>query len=375
MVYNEENKNKWTKDGSHWYFRVYYKDINGVNKQYKSKMYQTKKEATKAEAIFKLRNKQNSKKNFDVIATDFFNELSKTRKQSTVYTYIKDYNAHICPYFCDYDINSINIPEIRKWAEIVQKRGLSIAYLNKIQNIFKLIFDYAIKNYGVESNPVDTFGRFEEKHDKVIKDEEKLRYITKEEFDKFISVIDDDMWKTFFMFAFYTGCRVGEMKALTWNDIDFSKNVISINKTLYEDVKNTYTITSTKNNRNRKIQIPQLLKEQLFEYKKRVMQYIDYSPDWFVFGNSRYLPKTTINRYKDKYFDLSGVHRITMHEFRHSHVSLLINEYIKSGQTDTAKFFVMMSDRMGHTIDVMQRTYMHFFPTMQDEIVNLLDNL
>ena len=64
-----------------------------------------------------------------------------------------------------------------------------------------------------------------------------------------------------------------------------------------------------------------------------------------------------------------------MHEFRHSHVSLLINEYIKSGQTDTTKFFIMMSNRLGHTIDVMQKTYMHLFPSIQDEIVDLLNNL
>jgi len=30
---------------------------------------------------------------------------------------------------------------------------------------------------------------------------------------------------------------------------------------------------------------------------------------------------------------------------------------------------------MGHTIEVMQKTYMHLFPTVQDEIVNLLDDL
>lgn len=44
-------------------------------------------------------------------------------------------------------------------------------------------------------------------------------------------------------------------------------------------------------------------------------------------------------------------------------------------KVDTAKFFLMMSSSMGHKIDVMQRTYLHMFPTMQDEIVDLLDNL
>lgn len=69
-----------------------------------------------------------------------------------------------------------------------------------------------------------------------------------------------------------------------------------------------------------------------------------------------------------------------MHEFRHSHVSLLINEYVKNceklnSKVDSTKFFIMMADRMGHLIGVMQNVYMHLFPTVQDEIVNLLDNL
>ena len=87
------------------------------------------------------------------------------------------------------------------------------------------------------------------------------------------------------------------------------------------------------------------------------------------------MPQTTIDRKKHYYFNLSQVSEITIHEFRHSHVSLLINEYIKSVQTDTTKFFLMMSSRMGHSIEVMQKTYMHLFPTVQNEIVNVLDNL
>lgn len=61
-------------------------------------------------------------------------------------------------------------------------------------------------------------------------------------------------------------------------------------------------------------------------------------------------------------------------------MSLLINEYIKTSKgknmkIDTAKFFLMMSNCMGHTIKVMQEIYLHLFPTVQDEIVDLLDNL
>ena len=124
----------------------------------------------------------------------------------------------------------------------------------------------------------------------------------------------------------------------------------------------------------------------MLTYKDEIKKYSDFSENWFVFGNSRFLPQTSIDRYKHKYFEKYNsehkdkIKEITIHEFRHSHVSLLINEYIKTSRDknvkiDAVKFFIMMSERMGHTIPVMQQTYMHLFPTIQDEIVDLLDNL
>ena len=66
---------------------------------------------------------------------------------------------------------------------------------------------------------------------------------------------------------------------------------------------------------------------------------------------------------------------ITNHKFRHSNVSLLANEYLKKGNTDVTKFFVMMSSRLGHSIRVMQETYLHLFPNTQKDLINLLNNL
>ena len=206
-----------TKDGRVWYFTKY-KD--GVN--HTSKKFLTKEECIKAESKFILKNDNPINKRFDLVAEEYFKYIETTRKKSTVYTYLKDYNKHIYPYFKSSYINSINTQDIKKWAENMLKNGYKIEYLNKIQHLFKSIFDFGVKNYGLENNPVATYGRFEIKKDKIIKDEEKIRYITKEEFDKFISVIDIPLWHTFFTFLYYTGCRIGEVLALTWNDIDFS---------------------------------------------------------------------------------------------------------------------------------------------------------
>jgi len=368
----KNNKPIKTKYGRSWYFKVY---KNG--KQYKSKKYLRRKDAENEEALFILKRDLPYNKPFELVADDYFNYLDKRKKESTLFTYKRDYNNHIKPFFEKMNISSIGVQNIREWAEKLEKKGLSVKYMNKIHIVLNNIFNFAIKFYGLEVNPSKAFGTFEEKNDKVIKDSEKIKYITLDQFNQLISIIEEPLWKTFFIFAYYTGCRKGEIQALTWKDISFEKNEISINKTLSVKSTSDYKITSTKNALNRKIKMSRTLKETLLNYKKEVIKYSDFKESWFVFGNSRFLPQTTIDNNKHKYFKLSGLkeEEITMHEFRHSHVSLLINEYIKSGQTDTAKFFLMVANRMGHSIQVMQDIYLHLFPTIQDEIVDILDNL
>ncbi|MBR4260626.1 MAG: site-specific integrase [Clostridia bacterium] len=379
-VYNEKDKKKWTKDGRHWYYVVTYLDTKGKRKYKYSKMFIDRATAEAEELKFKTKRDNPTLVKFSIVASEYFDYLNKSRKESTAYTYIRDYKCHLMPYFDDFYINNINTQVIREWHEEMDKKGLSVKYLNKINGILINIFNYAIKNYSLEKNVAKEYGYFERKREEVIPDSQKLQYITLEDFNKFISFVDDPLWHTFFIFLFYTGMRKGEVQALTWNDIDFNSNEIVVNKTLSIKTSQDYKITATKNYVNRKIKMSKTLRETLIAYKNECRKYSDFKENWFIFGNTRFLPQTTIDRYKHKYFELSGVREIKIHEFRHSHVSLLINEYIKQCRTknvkiDIAKFFLMLANRLGHSVETMQKIYMHLLPTVQDEVVDILDNL
>lgn len=375
-----KDKNNITKDGRMWYFKTSYRDTYGNLKPYKSKKFISKKEAKEQEIMFLSKNEKKDNIKFSIIAKDYFVKLSESRKAATVYTYKNAYDAQIKEFFQELNIYTIDTQTLLKWRETIEKKTLSHNYKNKLHCILKNIFNHAIKYYKLDKNPEEIIGPFEQKNDKVIKDKEKLRYLTYEEFSQLIDVIDNIMWKTFFMFLYYTGCRKGEVQALTWKDIDLDNNTIKIYKTLSVKTTEQYIITNTKNKINRDIKINLTLKQQLIEYKTFVQQYADFNESWFIFGNTRFLAQTSIDNNKHKYFKKASINEITIHEFRHSHVSLLINEYVKTSKVknmkvDTAKFFLMMSSRMGHSIQVMQDTYMHLFPSIQDEIIDLLDNL
>lgn len=383
---NEKDKKKWTKDGRHWYFRCTYRDIHGKKRYFMSKMYPDRETAEAEELKFKTKKSNPSLVKFTVVADEYLDNLLKTRKESTAYTYRMDYKARIQPYFKNFYINSINIPVIKNWHEELEKSHLKLKYLNKLNGILMNIFDYAIKNYGLETNVARQYGAFERSNEEIVSDENRIRYISYEDFNEFISIIDNELWYTFFIFLYYTGMRKGEVQALSWKDIDFESNNIVVNKTLSIKTKGDYKITNTKNYINRKVKMSKTLREQLFLYKNHCMKYTDFSENWFVFGNSRFLPQTTIDRYKKKYFDMVNSERndkiqeITIHEFRHSHVTLLVNEYIKKCERlhikiDTTKFFLMLANRMGHSVETMMKIYLHLFDSVQDEVVDLLDNL
>lgn len=371
-VFKDKEK---TKDGRQWRFKVYYHNTEGKLVPYTSKRFLLEKEAKAEERVFLLNRNSPVKKRFDVIANDYFKDAKTRIRESSYIIYLSEYNKNIKPYFKDKFIDEISVKDVEDWKNKLSPK-FKVSTCNECYIVFDEIFKFANRKYELNYNPVHLSGRFKKKNDEVVTNKEKLRYITYEEFCKFVSVIDNDLWKAFFTTLYLTGMRCGEIVALTWDDIDFNRNVIIVNKTIsFHCINEKYKITSTKTGVNRDITMSNKLIEELKEYKEKVKQYGDYTDNWFVFGNGDVLRVYQITKAKDYYFNLARVRKITIHEFRHSHVSLCVNEYLKNGGTDSTNFFIMMSQRMGHGLKVMQDVYLHLFPSVQDNIVDLLNNL
>ena len=365
-----------TKDGRQWRFKVYYHNSDGKLVPYVSKRYESSKVAKAEKRVFILNRDIPVKKNFDIVANDYFNDAKTRIRESTYLTYKSQYKINIKPYFENKYIDEIQVVDIENWKGTFSKNA-KISSLNQYYVVFNEIFKFANRKYELNYNPVKLAGRFQRKNDEVRNTQKpKIRYITYEEYTKFINVIDNKLWHAFFTTLYLTGMRKGELLAIRWLDVDFERKTILVNKSISFNVScGRYKITPTKTSVNREIMMSNKLIEELKQYKEEVKQYGDFKEDWFVFGNGDVLKQYDIQKAKDYYFDIAKVRKITIHEFRHSHVSLCINEYLKNGGNDSTKFFIMMSQRMGHGLRVMQEVYMHLFPSVQDKIVDLLNNL
>ena len=155
-----------------------------------------------------------------------------------------------------------------------------------------------------------------------------------------------------------TGCRIGELLALTKGDIDFTHNQIHVSKTYYRaDGKDVITTPKTKQS-VRTIEIPVFLKEELKEYVESMYE---------LPCEERIFPIVAeAVQHKMKHnIDKAGVKKIRVHDLRHSHVAYLINQGVEP---------LLIKRRLGHKdIQITLNTYGHLYPNEQKRLAEMLN--
>ena len=225
-----KSKAEKTKTNKIWYFKCCYSDLEGNKKQKKSKKYLTKEEATKEEARFLLsigENVCNQKITFNYAYKELYLKKEEELRITTLKK-INNYYKHIENTLGKIQINKLTLRQFKKWKTEMNNKDLCCSYKNKIYKLLCEIVRYAETHYNVTTNVIAIEGKFVDKNEK----KKEMLFFTLEEFNKFLEVIDEQLWRTLFTVLFYCGLRQGELMALTWNDIDLDNKTIYINKTL-----------------------------------------------------------------------------------------------------------------------------------------------
>ena len=354
-----------TKDGRKWFFKCQYKDAYGETHTKKSKKYELKSQAEEEERKFLIScgKTVSNKMTWNDLVDEFLE--NSHNKDATLYSKKIVLNKY-GDAFNNKEISSITPLLVEKWKKEIDKYNLVTSSKQNIFNYFKTVLDFALKKNYIDINPFRVVENFEKDPNKIeIKHEEEL-YLTPDEFNQFISVIDDDFWKLFFSFAFYMGTRKGEQISIQWKDINFTNKTVKIYKQLnIKGLKRDNIFIPTKNNVIRILSVPNKLWSMIIHQYEKSSKIAGFNDNFFVFGDNEYMSYTTIDRKKDHYFDLSGVKRITMHQFRHSHASLLISNNVPLN---------VIAKRLGDTPDVVLKTYAHLFPQKEAEVLNVLNN-
>lgn len=284
-------------------------------------------------------------------------------------SYRKEKNSflnHIVPYFKDYLVIEINAKIYLSWLDFIEEKyDYSASFKKSLHGFMVSILNYAVNFYDLKKNIASKVGGFNYKKGKP---KSNIEIWTLEEYTAFINAVDNPIYKNLFITLYFTALRLGECLALTWND--FIDNYLDINKTISKEKNENgqliMTSPKTESSKRRLILDTQVI-DILKTMKEEQQAQDNFSNDWFIFGGSKPLSQTTIGRVKNKYCEKAGVKKIRLHDFRHSHATLLLSKGVP---------ITVIAQRLGHSdIATTLNIYSHLVYTDIDKAINILNKI
>lgn len=350
--------------------------LTGKEQRTTRRGFKTKKEAQLALARLKLEidkgnYKKESPETFQEVYKLWINQYENTVEESTFNKTINYFKNHILPALGKYKIEKINVALcqniVNEWFKNYSEYRIFKSYAARI-------FDFAIKHDFIQNNPMKLV-EVPRKID-VPTDEENENFYTKEELIHFLNCAKDYgnyQAFTFFRLLAFSGSRKSELLALTWNDIDFTKNEIRINKALARGKNSRLYIKTTKTKKStRTIKMDVNTMTILDEWKKRQkhdyfkLGYNTLKPNQLIFSSRKneLLQTSGVNQWMNQIIDKYSLKKITVHGWRHTCASLLF---------EAGSSLKEVQDRLGHNdVKTTMDIYTHVTEKAKSEAIQKL---
>ena len=425
------NKNKLDKEGKpkapNWEYRFEAAKIDGKRKSISKAGFKTKKEAeiagTKAMAEYNnagLKFEPSDMSFADYLDYWFDNYVKMSCKYSTQLNYSHIIDNHLKPALGMYKLRSLTPLIIQEYVNQKFIAGLKKNTLSGIMGVLSGSLKYAVVPAKLlQSSPAEYV-----KYPKLSAERSEVNrtIISVDDFNRMMERFPKGSpYRYALLIGFYTGLRIGEVYALTWDDIDFKEKTLDVNKLVYKrnygvdirevmkqkgkrEEKSAWYFGDTKTAASvRKIKIGETLINELREYRKMQLEYQMQYGEYYTQiykkeekdekGNTIYrlidVEKTVpvslplanlIMRKENGEFSSSDsfkyaariIHyelniKFNFRSLRHTHATKLI----ESGVSPKA-----VQARLGHeNIETTLQTYVHNTESMEQNAVDIFENV
>lgn len=365
------------KDGKTQYrVRINYTDASGAHRQKEASCY-GHQEAIDLERQLLI--KYSGKVSDGELTVAEFFELYKKMKsievrETTLAKCSSNIELHILPMLGDVPLLNLDERAITDWKSAMAEKGLSVAYCRRVWGELNGLLNRAVKLKYIPENPTKNLENFRDVLFSA--SESKLQFYTPDQFVQFATTanasVENYLQRSVFVFlmiAYYTGLRKGEIHALKWTDIQ--GNVLHVRRSISQKVKGKSAVETPPKNKSsvRDVQLPQPLLSILAQYK--LLQQLQYPKEWskryrVCFG-PKCLSDTSISNYNLKWAKLAELPPLRIHDYRHSHASLLANEGINIQE---------IARRLGHSnVQITWQRYSHLYPREEERALSILNKL
>lgn len=343
------------KRGKSWY--AYWRDPEGKSHAKSFKQNRDAAKAYAAEKDIELVNgtyKANSDISFIDFAEEWINYYAKARmKESSLDTALSHVNSHFIPFFVDRRLADIGLYDLEQYSALKLAEGLEATSVQRHITSLKTIFKMAKKWGYIKINPAKEFERPKAR-------KKKMNFLTPAEIPQLLEHAHPNYFVRIFT-AIFTGMRISELCALTWQDVSFGESYISVNKQIYKgkvtDLKSAAAY--------RNIFMSPALKQVLLEYRQKWPK--DELELLFATKTGKPIQRNLMGkRGLTPAVKNAGIKKhIRVHDLRHTFATLLIS------QKETLEF---IRQQMGHSsIRVTIDKYGHLIPEDYENVGERLD--
>lgn len=266
-----QNGESQRKDGK---YEFKYVDVNGTRRSaYSWKLVETDRvpEGKRCELSLREMEKQIRRDLEDGIQTHTANAKTlnqlfdtymstKELKQSTRTNYQYMYKNYVSDTIGKRRISSIKYSDIKKfYNSLILEKKFKPNSMEIINTILHPVFTMAVRDGYIRTNPSDgVMAEIKKSHNW---EKPKRHALTEKQQSLFVDFVAGSdtykHWLPLFTVLLGTGCRIGEIIGLTWEDCDFTENIISINHNLIyrqqDDGKCEMHITTPKTEAEKRI--------------------------------------------------------------------------------------------------------------------------
>ncbi len=275
-------------------------------------------------------------------------------KESTYANYSNNIFNHIIPKLGNYYLNELNHKVIQDFLLELSKNGRKDNTGGLAEKTIKditIIIKGSIKK-GINEDKIKhielTFNYPKDNK------ENKLYVLTKREQNKITNYVLENInsRNIGLLISLYSGIRIGELCALRWEDVDFKKNCLTINKTIQrvyikdknKNISKVIITTPKTKNANREIPINKDFLEILKKVKSDKEHYI-------LTGNEKYIEPRTYRKYFNKVLDELKIKHFNFHSLRHTFATNCISLGVD---------YKTVSELLGHAnVNITLNLYVH----------------